>query len=57
MDINPGDIVKLKKGGGFDLMTVVHTCGDQVDCVSVRNGESKKVTLCIDDLEKADSAL
>ncbi len=57
MDIKPGDIVKLKKGAGFDLMTVVHTCGDQVDCVSVMKGESKKVTLCIDDLEKADSAL
>jgi len=57
MNINPGDIVKLKKGAGFDLMTVVHTCGDQVDCVSVMRGESKKVTLCIDDLEKADSAL
>jgi len=57
MDIKPGDIVKLKKGAGFDLMTVIHTCGDQVDCVPVMKGNSKKVTLCIDDLEKADSAL
>jgi len=57
MDINPGDIVKLKKGDGFGLMTVVHTCGDQVDCVSAIDRESKKVTLCIDDLEKVDSAL
>ena len=57
MDINPGDIVKLKKGDGIDLMTVVHISGDQVDCVSVVNGASKKTTLSLDDLEMVDAAL
>ena len=49
MDINPGDVVKLKKGDGSDLMTVVHISGDQADCVSVVNGASKKSTFSLDD--------
>ena len=57
MDINPGDVVRLKKGDGSGLMTVVHISGDQVDCVPVVYGVSKKTTLSLDDLEMIDAAL